>query len=110
LIHKKSEDDTSKEIHLILICFFLYFIELHNVDKEIVEKGSSYLVEKTFKSLQTMFMSAKEIQDWFTECSRVISIRCNQYVQWVTPLGLPVLQPYFKSVKSVDSEKRVNKM
>ncbi|XP_014471686.1 PREDICTED: DNA-directed RNA polymerase, mitochondrial isoform X2 [Dinoponera quadriceps] len=73
--------------------------DMKDFPQEHVWNGSLYLVQQTFRALQTMFTSAKEIQDWFTDCARVISIRCNQYVQWVTPLGLPVLQPYNKRFK-----------
>ncbi|EZA54613.1 DNA-directed RNA polymerase, mitochondrial [Ooceraea biroi] len=79
--------------------------DLKEFDQNYTWSGSLYLVEQTFKSLRTMFTSAKEIQDWFTDCSRVISTRCNQYVQWQTPLGLPVMQPYFKRGKSTHSNK-----
>lgn len=70
--------------------------DLKDFDQKYVWSGSLYLVEKTFMSLQSMFESAKEIQNWFTDCARVITIRCNQYIEWVTPLGLPVIQPYSK--------------
>jgi DNA-directed RNA polymerase len=33
-------------------------------------------------------------QGWFTECARLISQVCGQNVEWVTPLGLPIVQPY----------------
>ncbi|XP_032688017.1 DNA-directed RNA polymerase, mitochondrial isoform X2 [Odontomachus brunneus] len=73
--------------------------DIKEFPQEHIWSGSLYLVQQTFKSLQTMFTSAKEIQDWFTDCARIISTQCNQYVQWVTPLGLPVLQPYNKHIK-----------
>lgn len=81
--------------------------DLKEFNQDYTWNGSFYLVEKTFQSLRTMFTSAKEIQDWFTDCARVISTRCNQYVQWVTPLGLPVLQPYYKRVKSSSQNKLI---
>ncbi|XP_071147000.1 DNA-directed RNA polymerase, mitochondrial-like [Mytilus edulis] len=59
-------------------------------------KASHYLTEATFSCLQRMFTSTKMIQDWFTECADMISKTCNKPVEWVTPLDLPVLQPYFK--------------
>lgn len=43
-----------------------------------------------------MFTSTREIQDWFTECARLISSVCSANVEWVTPLGLPIVQPYFR--------------
>ncbi|XP_068207915.1 LOW QUALITY PROTEIN: DNA-directed RNA polymerase, mitochondrial [Palaemon carinicauda] len=56
--------------------------------------ASYYLVKKTFNSLEQMFTSAKEIQDWFTDLARMVSKTCRQNVEWVTPLGFPVVQHY----------------
>ncbi|CAL8101094.1 unnamed protein product [Orchesella dallaii] len=67
--------------------------------KEHMWPASLYLVGRTFDSLQEMFTSTKEIQDWFTECARLISQICGQNVEWITPLGLPVVQPYFRQNK-----------
>jgi len=64
---------------------------------EHVWQGSFYLVTRTFLSLQQMFTAAKEIQDWFTECARVVASVRGETVEWVTPLGLPVVQPYFRN-------------
>ena len=36
-------------------------------------------------------------QDWFTECARVVASVRGESVEWVTPLGLPVVQPYVRS-------------
>ncbi|XP_058805084.1 DNA-directed RNA polymerase, mitochondrial isoform X3 [Phymastichus coffea] len=58
--------------------------------------ASIYLVQKTFQTLRTMFKSAREIQDWFTECARLVCASREQNMEWVTPLGLPVVQPYSK--------------
>lgn len=63
---------------------------------KLVKLAGHYLVEKVFNSMGTMFTSATEIQDWFTDCARYISKTKNQHVEWVTPLGLPVVQPYMK--------------
>lgn len=43
-----------------------------------------------------MFKSAREIQDWFTECARLVCTVRGQNMEWITPLGLPVVQPYSK--------------
>ncbi|GAB6031856.1 hypothetical protein CHUAL_010254 [Chamberlinius hualienensis] len=61
-------------------------------------EASMYLVQKTFQSLQKMFTATKEIQDWFTDCARTISSVCGQPIEWITPLGLPVVQPYHRPV------------
>lgn len=71
--------------------------DIESFPKDHVWAASSYLTGRTFDSLRTMFTSTKEIQDWFTECARLISSVCGENVEWVTPLGLPIVQPYFKS-------------
>ncbi|XP_053957497.1 DNA-directed RNA polymerase, mitochondrial isoform X1 [Anastrepha ludens] len=68
--------------------------DIENFPKEWVWPASTYLTSKTFESLREMFTSTREIQDWFTECARLISGVCGQNVEWITPLGLPVVQPY----------------
>ncbi|XP_021914450.1 DNA-directed RNA polymerase, mitochondrial isoform X2 [Zootermopsis nevadensis] len=84
--------------------------DIEGFPKDFVWQGSTYLVGKTFESLQEMFTSTKEIQDWFTECARLISHVCGQNVEWVTPLGLPVVQPYSRPNKKLEvhsSAKRI---
>ncbi|CAG9817637.1 unnamed protein product [Phaedon cochleariae] len=73
--------------------------DIDSFPKESVWAASSYLTGRTFDSLRTMFTSTREIQDWFTECARLISAVGCRHVEWVTPLGLPVVQPYFKYKK-----------
>lgn len=45
------------------------------------------------KALEEMFEAARSIMSWLGECAKVIASE-NQAVQWTTPLGLPVVQPY----------------
>ncbi|XP_015604039.1 DNA-directed RNA polymerase, mitochondrial [Cephus cinctus] len=71
--------------------------DIEDFPQEHVWDASLYLVNKTFDSLRTMFKSAREIQDWLTECARLVSQVTGQYVEWITPLGLPVLQHYSKT-------------
>jgi len=68
--------------------------DIDEFQKDFVWQASSYLTQKTFESLREMFTSAKEIQDWFTECARQISAIKENNVEWCTPLGLPIVQPY----------------
>lgn len=53
-----------------------------------------------------MFKSAREIQDWFTECARIISSICRENVEWITPLGLPIVQPYMKQKSNIYIKER----
>lgn len=71
--------------------------DIDSFPKDYVWSASTYLVGKTFESLRQMFTSTKEIQDWFTECARLISQVRGVNVEYVTPLGLPVVQPYSRS-------------
>ncbi|KAJ8951598.1 hypothetical protein NQ318_020475 [Aromia moschata] len=70
--------------------------DIDDFPKESVWPASSYLTGCTFDSLRSMFTSTREIQDWFTECARLISAVGCKHVEWVTPLGLPIVQPYFR--------------
>lgn len=63
-----------------------------------VKEGSKYLVDKTFESINELFTASQEIQDWLTVCAKVISSDCNMNVEWETPLGLPVVQPYTEKI------------
>lgn len=47
-----------------------------------------------------MFKSARAIQDWFTNCAYIISSILGEPVEWVTPLGFPIVQPYYNYRKS----------
>ncbi|KAI6188188.1 DNA-directed RNA polymerase [Aphelenchoides besseyi] len=38
------------------------------------------------------------LKDWFRECART-TVKLMQPVEWITPLGLPVMQPYLKQGK-----------
>ncbi|XP_028178400.1 DNA-directed RNA polymerase, mitochondrial [Ostrinia furnacalis] len=70
--------------------------DIEEFPKEHVWACSQYLTARTFDSLQEMFTSTKLIQDWFTDCAKLISGVCGESVEWVTPLGLPVVQPYYR--------------
>ncbi|KAG6765794.1 hypothetical protein POTOM_029851 [Populus tomentosa] len=49
--------------------------------------------QTTLMALEEMFEGARGIMAWLGECAKVIASE-NQPVQWTTPLGLPVVQPY----------------
>ncbi|CAH1254803.1 POLRMT [Branchiostoma lanceolatum] len=69
--------------------------DIPDFPQDYVWEASGYLVKKVFMSLREIFTLAREIQDWLTESARLIS-HVGSAVQWVTPLGLPVVQPYHK--------------
>uniref|UniRef100_H9G3S4 DNA-directed RNA polymerase n=1 Tax=Anolis carolinensis TaxID=28377 RepID=H9G3S4_ANOCA len=64
--------------------------------QEYVWEASHYLVQQVFSSLKEMFSGTREIQGWLTDCARLIA-KSGRTVEWVTPLGLPIIQPYHRS-------------
>lgn len=54
--------------------------------------ASKYVTKNTLAGLSEMFESATQIQDWLTEVAKAVAK--DTHVQWTTPLGLPVIQPY----------------
>eukprot|EP01119_Soliformovum_irregulare_P001637 TRINITY_DN1136_c0_g1_i1.p1 TRINITY_DN1136_c0_g1~~TRINITY_DN1136_c0_g1_i1.p1 ORF type:complete len:903 (-),score=209.58 TRINITY_DN1136_c0_g1_i1:34-2742(-) len=65
------------------------------IDEESIWKASTYIARHTFNSLGEIFHGANSIMKWLSKCASVIS-RAGHTVKWVTPLGLPVVQPYRK--------------
>ncbi|CAB1331493.1 unnamed protein product [Coregonus sp. 'balchen'] len=70
--------------------------EIDDFPKEYVWDASHYLVQQVFSSLKEMFTGTREIQDWLTESARLIA-KSGNTVEWVTPLGLPIIQPYHRT-------------
>lgn len=74
--------------------------DIESFPQELAAQAADYLVMQTFRCIREMFTSAREIQDWFTECAKIISVVYDRNVEWVTPLGLPIIQPYSKITKN----------
>uniref|UniRef100_H2VAF5 DNA-directed RNA polymerase n=1 Tax=Takifugu rubripes TaxID=31033 RepID=H2VAF5_TAKRU len=74
--------------------------EIDEFPKEHVWDASHYLVRLVFNALKEMFTGTREIQDWLTESARLIS-KSGHTVEWVTPLGLPIIQPYHRTRNQV---------
>uniref|UniRef100_A0A3B3WWZ9 DNA-directed RNA polymerase n=1 Tax=Poecilia mexicana TaxID=48701 RepID=A0A3B3WWZ9_9TELE len=70
--------------------------EIDEFPKDHVWDASHYLTRLVFSGLKEMFTGTREIQDWLTESARLIS-KCGHTVEWVTPLGLPIIQPYHRT-------------
>jgi DNA-directed RNA polymerase len=60
---------------------------------EEMARASSYLAKYTLQAISNLFLSAHKIKKWFILCSRIISKEGNP-VSWITPMGVPVVQPY----------------
>ncbi|BFZ24798.1 hypothetical protein BsWGS_27837 [Bradybaena similaris] len=76
--------------------------DIPEIPEDLAWKASLYLTETTFSCLREMFTATKDIQDWLTDTARRISLVLP--VEWVTPLGFPVLQPYFKKQSFAESK------
>ncbi|XP_028260251.1 DNA-directed RNA polymerase, mitochondrial [Parambassis ranga] len=74
--------------------------EIDEFPKEHIWDASHYLVRQVFSGLKEMFTGTREIQDWLTESARLIS-KSGHTVEWVTPLGLPIIQPYHRTRNQV---------
>ena len=63
---------------------------------ENIFRCSLYLAGATLECLEEMFVATRRIQDWFDDIALLVSKSFEKPVTWETPLGLPVMQPYFK--------------
>ena len=60
---------------------------------EDLKAGALYLATITMGAIADLFAGAHRIKEWFIECAGMIA-KAGYPVSWVTPLGLPVVQPY----------------
>ena len=70
-------------------------------DENLRYKMANYAARRTLDALANLFVNARDVMAWLAECARVV---CSQgrAVEWTTPLGLPVVQPYrAKSQKTI---------
>jgi DNA-directed RNA polymerase len=54
---------------------------------------ANYAASKTLDALTDLFTNARDVMGWLAECARVVCSR-GKAVEWTTPMGLPVVQPY----------------
>ena len=66
---------------------------LPSLSEDDVYQASGYITRHTFSSLEEMFTPARKIMSWLGECARRIA-KSGKPVEWVTPLGLPVVQVF----------------
>ncbi|XP_061322660.1 DNA-directed RNA polymerase, mitochondrial [Pezoporus flaviventris] len=74
--------------------------EIDDFPEEYLWEASHYLVRQVFNSIKEMFSATRDIQNWLTESAKLIA-QSGQTVEWVTPLGLPIVQPYYRSRPTV---------
>ncbi|CBJ30655.1 mitochondrial DNA-directed RNA polymerase [Ectocarpus siliculosus] len=61
--------------------------------EENVYKASAYVAKHTMTVLEELFTEARNTMDWLKAVSQLVA-KEDQPMSWITPLGLPVLQPY----------------
>lgn len=69
-------------------------------DDKMLFSAACYAARVTLSALGEIFQDARQIMNWLGDCAKVIASQ-NQPVCWTTPLGLPVVQPYYKSQRHV---------
>ncbi|NXD85898.1 RPOM protein, partial [Halcyon senegalensis] len=74
--------------------------EIDDFPEEYLWEASHYLVKQVFNGIKEMFSATRDIQHWLTESAKLIA-QSGQTVEWVTPLGLPIVQPYYRSRSTV---------
>ena len=67
------------------------------VERKDLPKMASYLAKLTFESLNENFKGATDSMEWLIEVAKIIGKETGRPIEWTTPLGWPVLQPYFKT-------------
>ena len=66
--------------------------DLDEVNYEVF-RASGYLAQVTMDVIGDLFSGAKQTMNWLTQCARALSAK-GYPVAWMTPLGLPAIQPY----------------
>ncbi len=56
-------------------------------------KAAQYLAKITIKCIGDLFRDANSIKEWFSKSAKVVA-GTGEPVKWITPLGLPCVQPY----------------
>ncbi|CAN0462155.1 unnamed protein product, partial [Hapterophycus canaliculatus] len=58
-----------------------------------VHDAAAYVAKLVMKVLEELFTEARNTMDWLKAVAQLVS-KEGQPMSWITPLGLPVLQPY----------------
>ena len=61
-------------------------------------RASGYLAKVTIKCIGDLFKDANKIKGWFKSMAQVVANQGDP-VKWITPLGLPCVQPYKRMSK-----------
>lgn len=70
-------------------------LQKRGVPREDLYEASAYLSGKVLESVGAVFPEAHRIMAWIEESTRMMcKAKPHQCISWVTPLGMPVVQPY----------------
>ncbi|KAF0685775.1 Aste57867_22383 [Aphanomyces stellatus] len=87
----------------------IFLLQGKDVDEELEAKiyqAAKYTSELTMDSMKDLFSSARHIMNWLAECTHHVTEE-GQPMSWITPLGLPVTQPYCQATsKQVRTSKQ----
>merc|ERR1711982_126610 len=67
-------------------------IDIDEIESEI-HVASGYLASVTMEAIGQLFTGARETMNWLTTCARLITTQ-EHPVAWVSPIGVPIVQPY----------------
>lgn len=75
--------------------------------------ASIYLARLTLQAISNLFNGAHGIKEWFRQCAGKVSKTGNP-VGWITPLGLPVVEPYrrmskFDTIRTISHDMHLTK-
>lgn len=77
------------------------FIVYNN--NEDLRKLSLYIARHTMSCVSDLFTQAHKIKQWLIECCK-ISVDNHEAIAWISPMGMPIIQPYIVS----ENQDRVN--
>lgn len=63
-------------------------------DYQELKTATKITTNEVFRAIGDIFSNAEKIKTFFKDCCKLIT-KTNQPVRWITPLGFPVVQPYF---------------
>jgi len=67
-------------------------MDVDTMNKEVFH-ACGYLAKVTMDAIGDLFTGANETMNWLTACAKLIST-VGHPVAWVSPIGLPAIQPY----------------
>ena len=62
-------------------------------DDDQIFLAANYVAQLTLKAISNLFDRAHLIKKWLKKCAKLIT-DTNNSVAWLTPVGLPIVQPY----------------